>query len=218
MAKANIFSFGLNPKADVRATEIIDGEETIQFSLSFQEKTKKITLPMPGRHNVMNALAAAAACLKAGIDLEVIKKGLESASPEKGRLNKYCLSNGAIVIDDCYNANPASFKAAIDVLSQYQQRHKILVMGDMKELGLDEKAMHQDIGIYAKKAGIDELFTFGELAESASAAFGDKAQHFSSKEDLMNALKIKLNDQAVALVKASRSMHFEDIINHAIPK
>jgi UDP-N-acetylmuramoyl-tripeptide--D-alanyl-D-alanine ligase len=144
----------------------------------------------------------------------------------KGRLQRKDGYNGAVLIDDTYNANPDSMKAAIDVLADQkstQQTSIIFVMGDMAELGADAAAMHADIGLYAKHKGINQLLTFGELSQLASEAFGAQglengAQHFSSLEALVTSLKTQMKKDVTVLVKGSRFMQMERVVEQIVEK
>lgn len=208
-----LISFGLDAKADVTAkikksglTEII----TPKGSFTLQ-------LPLLGKHNVRNALAATAVAIAANINLDAIKTGLQNVKPAPGRMQKYQLPNQLTVIDDTYNANPLSLQAAINTLSALTG-NKILVLGDMKELGLDAKNLHFIAGQKAHASGIDYLFTFGDLSAAASESFGAKAQHFIEKEALLKALQNYLLPGTTILVKGSRSMRMEQVIAKLLPK
>ncbi len=203
-------TFGLHPDADIRATV---NSITQQQHITIHTPTGDIDvkLPLLGTHNVLNALAATAAALAINIGLIAIKDGLESIQPAPGRLQVHLLKNGVNIIDDTYNANPFSLAAAIKTLTGFEGK-KILVLGDMKELGNEEKSLHKDAGISIRQAGIDYLFTFGELSANAACAFGEGAYHFSEQEKLVNALKPFLYNTTTILVKGSRSMHMEKVV------
>jgi UDP-N-acetylmuramoyl-tripeptide--D-alanyl-D-alanine ligase len=171
-----------------------------------------ITLPIPGLHSVNNAVAAAACALASGIGLEQIAKGLAAVKPVSGRLHSYQLRDDITLIDDTYNANPDSFKAAIDVLSCAKGR-KVLVMGDMAELGDKAMQMHEEIGGYAQEKGIDALHSVGLLSAIAANKFGgthhdDKIQLVSAVADIL-AKKTK----TTILIKGSRSSGMDDVVN-----
>lgn len=204
-------SFGFHPEADVTAVLHAGNAPRQHITLKTQAESIDINLPLLGKHNIANALAAAAACLAAGIDLNAVKKGLESMEPAPGRLLMHTLSNGVNIIDDTYNANPFSLQAAVETLSTFAGK-KILVLGDMKELGEDAKTIHQSAGEKIRSAGIDYLFTFGELSENAAQTFGEGAYHFNEQEKLVNALKPFLFNTTTILVKGSRSMKMERVI------
>jgi UDP-N-acetylmuramoyl-tripeptide--D-alanyl-D-alanine ligase len=170
-----------------------------------------LALPLPGAHNLTNALAATAVCLALEIPLDLIRAGLESVEPVPGRLNLRHASRGWTVIDDTYNANPASLYAALQVLAS-QNGEPWLVMGDMKELGGDSRKLHAELGDAARSLGVKRLFALGEASEATVDAFGDHAEHFDSKEGLIDALRAELRPGVTCLVKGSRSMGMEHVV------
>lgn len=204
-----VLTFGIDHAADVRG-EILNAEST--FNVHYQGCVEKVTLAVPGAHNIMNALAAAAASLAAGVSLAEVAAGLKGFAGVKGRLQQKTAANGAKVIDDTYNANPDSMKAALDVLETLGT-HSIFVMGDMGELGPDARSMHAQIGQYARDKGIAKLYAVGELTQAAVVAFGAKAQHFASIESLVEALQAQTSSDDVVLVKGSRFMQMERVVN-----
>jgi len=170
-----------------------------------------------GEHNARNALAAAAAALAAGIELAAIKQGLESFEPVKGRLQVRQADvgslAGATVVDDTYNANPDSMRAAIDVLAA-QPAPRVLVIGDMGEVGDEGPAFHREIGAYARERGIDALFALGDASRDACTAYGDTARHFVDVGALVTALLAAgYGAQATVLVKGSRYMKMERVVD-----
>lgn len=199
-------SFGVHPEADVRGTL-----NQQHLSLHTPKGNITLTLPLLGKHNALNALAAAAAAIAAGIDLQHIKAGLEAVTPASGRMQVHTALNGLTIIDDTYNANPLSLQAAVDTLAGFEGK-KIVVLGDMKELGNDAATLHHTAGEHMRVAGIDYLFTLGELTQHTSQAFGEKAQHFNEASTLISALKPLINNTTTILVKGSRSMHMEKVI------
>lgn len=205
-------SFGLDSAADVCATSV---GQPVTIKTPQGEIT--VDLPLLGKHNVMNALAATAATLAANIDLASIKAGLENVKPAPGRMHQYVLANHARVIDDTYNANPFSLKAAVNTLATFPGT-KIVVLGDMKELGPNEKQLHFAAGQHILSSGIDYLFTLGNLSLETSKGFGDNAQHFTEYDQLIAALNPYLNNDVTVLVKGSRSMHMEKVIAGIIPE
>lgn len=211
----SLVTFGLQ-RGDIHAEQVTQSIEQSRFMLNTPNGRIEIILPAPGVHNVMNALSAAAAAVSLGVALEVIQAGLRAFQGVSGRLRKLQSSRGACVIDDCYNANPASFKAAIDVLSQ-ASGEKILVMGDMGELGSESERFHQEIGGYAKAKGIDQIYAVGRFSAFAGKAFGKGAIVFENKQALVNALTPKLNAETTVLVKGSRSAKMEDILTAIVP-
>ncbi|RQH01038.1 UDP-N-acetylmuramoyl-tripeptide--D-alanyl-D-alanine ligase [Paraburkholderia dinghuensis] len=176
----------------------------------------EVELQVLGAHNAHNALAAAAAALAAGVSLDAIRRGLEGFSPVKGRLQvkQAALGElaGATVIDDTYNANPDSVRAAIDVLAA-NAAPRVLVLGDMGEVGDNGPAFHQEVGAYAKERGIDALYTLGDAARDTSEAFGANAMHAAGVGELVNALAgAGYGSRATILVKGSRFMQMERVV------
>ncbi len=181
-----------------------------RLNVSTQGQAFTLELAAAGVHNVRNALAACAAALAIGIDVTAIVRGLESFAPVAGRLQKKQASNGALVIDDTYNANPDSVRAAIDVLAS-APAPRTLVLGDMGEVGSEGVAFHQEIGAYARQRQIDQLLTLGTLARHASQAFGGDARHFDDM-DTLNAEVAHVPSGASVLVKGSRFMQMERVV------
>jgi UDP-N-acetylmuramoyl-tripeptide--D-alanyl-D-alanine ligase len=171
-----------------------------------------LQLPLPGLHNLTNAMAATAVCLALDVPLAHIKTGLETVKPVPGRLSLKHASAGWTVIDDTYNANPASLYAALQVLAT-ENGEPWLVMGDMKELGADSRKMHAELGDAARSLGVKRLFALGEASTAAVDAFGDRALHFSSRDSLIEALRQELRPGVACLVKGSRSMGMEHVVN-----
>lgn len=171
-----------------------------------------LTLAVPGAHNIMNALAATAASLAAGASLAEVAKGLQGFAGVKGRLQQKVAANGARLIDDTYNANPDSMKVALDVLKS-SGANTVFVMGDMGELGADAESMHAEVGRYAKESGIARMYALGKLTQASVQAFGAQAQHFASFEALVAALQHETTTNDVVLVKGSRFMQMERVVN-----
>lgn len=202
-----IVTFGLEHPADVRA-ELIPGG----FSLNYLNQKINIKLGLLGKHNVMNALAASAVGVANGIALDKIKLALEKMNPEHGRMEVKKGLNGSKVIDDTYNANPLSFKAALESVSK-EKAKKILVLGDMRELGETAVELHRECGKLAKSSGIDQVFATGELMKELVKTFGENAQHYNNQEELIKALLPCLSEDVLVLVKGSRSMKMEKVVD-----
>lgn len=210
-----VLTFGLQPgpgSPDIAGRYVITGFGS-QLSVSIGAETLSIRLAAAGPHNVMNALAAIAACHAIGCNSAALVAGLESFQPVSGRLQQKRAGNGALLIDDTYNANPDSVLAAIDVLAAVVAE-KILVLGDMGEVGTDGAAYHQEIGRYARQHGIDRLLTLGQLAEHSSTAFGQGASHFNHIDGLLACLDTELTSAATVLVKGSRFMKMERVVTY----
>ena len=210
-SKQQQITFGLDAKADVTATYVL-GVVDSNIELLAPVGKASFTLPAPGLHNVRNALAAASAALALDVSLESIAKGLSEFIGAKGRLQPMQGFAGSKVIDDTYNANPMSMKAAVDVLKASKGK-RIFVMGDMAELGDDAPNMHAEIGAYVKAAGIENLFALGKLSKIAVEAFGENATHFASVEALAVALKESMGSEVTVLVKGSRSMKMDRVVD-----
>ena len=175
----------------------------------------EVEIPIAGEHNVYNALAAVGVARELGLTVEEMKRGIESVRTIGGRSN-LIHRNGLTIIDDCYNANPVSMKASIDVLSKAESR-KIAVLGDMGELGADEKALHYSVGEHFAGKGIDMLFCAGELSVAIADAVKNvspetEVYHFVTKEALIEELKGQIREGDTILVKASHFMDFPKIV------
>ncbi|MFX1735023.1 UDP-N-acetylmuramoyl-tripeptide--D-alanyl-D-alanine ligase [Paraburkholderia sp. A1RI_3L] len=188
-----------------------------RLAIESQQGRVEVALQVLGAHNAHNALAAAAAALASGVSLDAIRRGLESFVPVKGRLQvkRAALGDlaGATVIDDTYNANPDSARAAIDVLAQ-QPSPRVLVMGDMGEVGDNGPAFHREVGAYAKERGIDALYALGGASRDMVAAYGSGATHANDVGSLVSALlQAGFGPAATILVKGSRFMQMERVVD-----
>lgn len=174
-----------------------------------------VELQVPGEHNARNALAAIAAAIALNVPQSSIVAGLSGFGGVAGRLQRKAGRNGAMLIDDTYNANPASMRAAIGVLAQ-QPGRRIFVLGDMGELGENAATFHDELGVEARRAGIDSLYALGRFSRGAVDAFGAGAVHFERIEDLYAALDRQLAADVTVLVKGSRFMKMERVVQHCI--
>jgi UDP-N-acetylmuramoyl-tripeptide--D-alanyl-D-alanine ligase len=209
-APRRVLRFGLEHAAEVSADYRLEADFS-NVRIRTPQGDIELRLHVPGLHNVRNAMAAATAALAMGVPLVKIGEGLSQFGGVKGRLQHKVGLHGALVIDDTYNANPASMKAAIDVLATRLDK-KLFVMGDMGELGEEATAMHAEIGSYARQAGIEVLYALGELSRNAVEAFGNDARHFSSIETLAGVLTQEMSSSTVVLVKGSRFMRMERVV------
>jgi len=210
LAGRRVRDFGLDKPAQVggrhRFTHF--GSE---IELRAPEGATKVELHVDGRHSVLNAFAAAACALAAGASLEAVARGLAAFRPVGGRMQRRTARSGGRLIDDSYNANPDSVRAAIDVLAA-ERGAKVLLLGDMAEVGERGVEFHQEIGRYARERGIDRLYAAGALSRACVAAFGDGGRHFATVEDLINAAQGELRPQTTMLVKGSRFMRMERVV------
>jgi UDP-N-acetylmuramoyl-tripeptide--D-alanyl-D-alanine ligase len=204
-------TFGLSEACDVRATYVSTGFGN-NLKVTVPGGDFGLKLAAAGEHNVRNALAAIACALAAGIEQDVIVRGLESFAPVGGRLQQKRALSGALVIDDTYNANPDSMRAAIDVLASYPAP-RILVVGDMGEVGTQGREFHEEIGAYAQSRGIETVLATGELSRYLVPS---GAHHYEQFDDVLAALDKQLggNSEATVLVKGSRFMKMERVVNH----
>lgn len=207
--------YAVDASAALTASRLRREAEGTRFVLSMHGQEAELLLPLPGRHNVANALAAAAIATACGMELEPIARALaESVSDvrEKGRLAELPLADGTRLIDDSYNANPGSTRAAISELSARPGR-RVLILGDMRELGPAAAQLHADAGTWAAQAGIEGLLTLGEQAVHASRSFGLRAQHFATIDALIEALDDQIAPGDAVLVKGSRGSRMERVVN-----
>jgi len=212
-----LYTFSLtNSDADFYASEISQGTKA-----TFLAKTVAgditIHLPLPGKHNVANALAAMAAAISLGATLDNCQKGLQDLSQIDGRLRLLAGLNGSQIIDDSYNANPASLKAAMEVLQSFPGV-RVLVLGDMAELGDEATSAHQETGRQARAMGLDAVYATGEFSRFSAEAFGEGGRHFSTRDELADALAKEISSQWTLLVKGSRSAAMETIVKILQPK
>ena len=207
--KRRTMTFGLDERAALwyHWTPQVFGSD---MQVHFNGQTIHVSLAAAGEHNVRNDCAAFAATCAIGINVECIVRGLQSFVPVAGRLQRKSASNGALVIDDTYNANPDSVRAAIDVLATAPSP-RTLILGDMGEVGPEGIAFHEEIGSYARTRHIDHLFTLGALARHASLAFGSAGRHFEDVDTLNNELG-STSASASILVKGSRFMKMERVV------
>lgn len=207
---------GPDVSADVRAN--LDGVVGVWdeggfrtgFSVQIGGKDLDMELPLAGVHNVRNALVAVAVASVLGIDPEAIRAGLAGLKPVAGRLNPRVGDGGLRLIDDSYNANPDSVRAAIDVLMGLPGRH-CLVLGDLGELGPDAEELHRGLGEAARAAGVDALYTVGKLSALAADAFGEDGRHYSDRTSLIADLRGRLGADDLVLVKGSRLAAMERV-------
>lgn len=206
-----VLRFGLDHKADVGADILEQRVDGSHFVLSTPQGDADVQLPLPGRHNIANALAASAIALALDVPLDTIVEGLEQVPAVEGRLKRIAMPNGWTLIDDSYNANPSSMHAAIDTLS-LAAGERWLVLGDMAELGADARALHAGVGRHAHERGIQKLFAVGPLNVATVEAFGAGATHYADKAALIDALHAQLHAGVTCLVKGSHSAGMEHVV------
>jgi UDP-N-acetylmuramoyl-tripeptide--D-alanyl-D-alanine ligase len=215
LAGRRVLRFGLEASADISARDVQADSEHTRFMLTSADGDIAINLAMPGRHNVRNALAAASMAIAVGATLQQVRDGLEAMQSVAGRQVTHRLRNGALLIDDSYNANPGSLDAAIESLAS-TGGDSWLVLGDMRELGMDEVALHRQAGQRAKAAGISHLLAIGPLSAAAVQGFGHGARHFERHAELAEVLVGGLGTGMRVLVKGSRGSAMDRIVKHLL--
>jgi len=205
-------TFALNNSADVMAVELQQNDNNSNFTLKTNSGEIAIHLPLPGQHNIMNALTASACALACGCSLEEIQQGLQNMQAVKGRL-QITKVNNITIIDDTYNANPTSLNAALAILNKHPSP-AWLVLGDMNELGSQSANFHKEAGEQAREMGVERLYALGEMSKYAAESFGEGGQHFENHQDLIKSLhnQLSLSPQTTILIKGSRGMQMEKVV------
>jgi UDP-N-acetylmuramoyl-tripeptide--D-alanyl-D-alanine ligase len=212
---ARISSFGLRPEAEFRAEalqfKVDEAGFTSRFQLRHAGSSVMVTLALAGRHNVQNALAAAAAAVSAGATLEQVAAGLGAMRAVRGRMEFRRTHHGAWLIDDTYNANPSSARAALEVLGELPGR-RWLALGDMAELGEFAHSSHRELGEFARSQGVERLYSIGALGALAAERFGAGGSHYGDAADLSRALDADLSADVRLLIKGSRVNRLERVV------
>ena len=217
--KNEVLLYGWSPDAAIRAQEVKEGEQAISFLLIFGQESIAVRLNSPGRFMISNALAAAAVGYLLGISAATVKKGIETFTPEAGRMNIFHLPNGVHMIDDCYNANPDSMKAALAALSQMgTTSRRIFVAGDMLELGAQAPQFHSKVGALAAHSEISRLYAKGEFADWVASGARDEGLPAAntitgSRAEIIEDLTAWLRPGDWVLVKGSRGMAMEKVVD-----
>ena len=201
-------TFALHKPADIQAENVQIDPTASHFMVKLDNKFNYINLPLPGEHNVSNALAAIAVTSALGVSIDAIEKGLALMPSVPHRLQLRKGFNQSQLIDDSYNANPGSYQRALSVLMSFSGQHW-LVLGDFAELGTDSVMIHSQMGAQAKKAGVVRLWTMGEQSENATREFGNGAQHFKTMDELQKGLEEALSGDVNCLIKGSRFMKLD---------
>jgi UDP-N-acetylmuramoyl-tripeptide--D-alanyl-D-alanine ligase len=215
-------TFGFSEKADVRAANIRLWPDLPSFETDISGEHVHIRLPLYGKFNIYNALAACAAAVKLGIKAQDIVKGLETFSLPKWRMEKHQLLSGALVINDAYNANPSSMRESIEsIVESFQDKEKVVVLGDMLELGENSSSEHKELGEFISAKPLSRVIFFGEQMKNAFAAVKDsgaEAKHFMKKDELVLEIRRHMNSDSVILFKASRGIGFEEVVGSIISR
>jgi UDP-N-acetylmuramoyl-tripeptide--D-alanyl-D-alanine ligase len=207
-------TFGMHERADFTGSVLAERLEAQGFRTEFELVSPlgqcRVSIPLAGEHNVMNALAAAATAAAAGASLEAIAEGLASVRPVAGRLRLRPALNGARLIDDSYNANPGSVRAGLRSLAAVPGEHW-LVLGEMRELGEDSPRLHAEIGELARSSGVQRLLAVGEEARRAVDAYGEGGEWYADVDTLIAAVQPAMQEGVTVLVKGSRSNRLERV-------
>ncbi|NWG40190.1 MAG: UDP-N-acetylmuramoyl-tripeptide--D-alanyl-D-alanine ligase [Hydrogenophilaceae bacterium] len=209
-AGRRILTFGFNRDADVCGEYSSNGRDNLVIHAR-ERGSATVNLQVPGEHNARNALAATACAMAVGVDLQIAARALSDFAGVKGRLQRKPGLHGGRFIDDTYNANPDSTRAALAVLSR-EKGHKYFVLGDMGELGETAPALHAQVGLDARQAGVERLFGLGDLSKEAVRAFGQGGMHFERIEELLAEVENALAPDVTVLVKGSRAMRMERVL------
>jgi len=212
---ANVIKVSLHDSAaDCYAKNIISAYDTVSFDLHIKQEKIAVVINALGEHSVRNALMAAAMAYAVGANLTNVLQGLAKFSPVGGRMSRHIGINNSLIIDDSYNANPGSVRVALDVLAA-REGTRIFVLGDLAELGDNEKDLHASLGEYAKQKNIDHFFTLGKLSEYASKAYGSQLEqhHFIARDLLIAQLKELATSNTTILIKGSRSAKMDLVVS-----
>jgi UDP-N-acetylmuramoyl-tripeptide--D-alanyl-D-alanine ligase len=210
VASRRLIRFGLGADAEVSA-RFREGADGFEFTLVVPGGEIDVSSPLLGLHNVVNAIAAASLAFAVGVPLQTIRAGLEAATPVAGRSARRVHGSGAVIIDDTYNANPASFAAAINTLAACAGC-RILVVGDMRELGSEAEHLHAEVGALARSKGVDRLYAVGELSRASAQAFGSHGRHFADQSALTDALHVEMAPGNTLLIKGSRGSAMDRVV------
>ncbi|PHS25593.1 MAG: UDP-N-acetylmuramoyl-tripeptide--D-alanyl-D-alanine ligase [Methylophaga sp.] len=210
LAGKQIISFALENDADITAQNLQLDPDASHFMVKLDDEFHHINLPLPGLHNVANALAAISVTKALDIAPAAMVKGLSLMASVPHRLQLRTGVNGSHLLDDSYNANPSSYQPALQALMAFHSQHW-LVLGDFAELGKESEAIHYQMGLDAKESGITRLWTIGVQSRNASEAYGEGAQHFDTMDELKKQLKTELTEDVTCLIKGSRFMQLDKL-------
>ena len=230
VGERTVFSFGWSDRASVWSqqgsvhSDFVDGQFKTAFRLNYLQQSVDVRLNLMGEHNVLNALAAASAAVALGVSLSDIAKGLAELKPVGGRMQPMAGINGSLIINDCYNASPNSFKAGLRCVLELE-KPVWLVLGDFAELGDESTEIHRQLGELVVKTNVQKVFAVGEQMKSAVKVMQEstanneiEAKHFASKAELIEAVLAAIEEGVVMLVKGSRSQGLEDIVERLLEK
>ncbi|MCH1963495.1 UDP-N-acetylmuramoyl-tripeptide--D-alanyl-D-alanine ligase [Clostridium perfringens] len=216
-AEYKIVKTGVGENFEIGAKNIALEELSSKFTVYDGEKEEEFSLDMPGEHNISNLMLGIAIAKELGVSFEEMKRGLKNIEATSMRL-ELIKKDGFSILNDCYNSSPVAVKSAIDVMKNIEGKRRIAVLGTMRELGHKSEEAHEEIGKYAKENGIEKVLCFGDFSENIKEGYGEGCTVYKNKEELINDLLNIICEGDIILVKASRSLKFEEITKALLEK
>ncbi|MDU2443886.1 MAG: UDP-N-acetylmuramoyl-tripeptide--D-alanyl-D-alanine ligase [Clostridium perfringens] len=216
-AEYKIVKTGVGENFKIGAKNIALEELSSKFTVYDGEKEEEFSLDMPGEHNISNLMLGIAIAKELGVSFEEMKRGLNNIEATSMRL-ELIKKDGFSILNDCYNSSPVAVKSAIDVMKNIEGKRRIAVLGTMRELGYKSEEAHEEIGKYAKENGIEKVLCFGDFSENIKEGYGEGCTVYENKEELIKDLLNIICDGDIILVKASRSLKFEEITKALLEK
>ena len=216
-AEYKIVKTGVGENFKIGAKNIALEELSSKFTVYDGEKEEEFSLDMPGEHNISNLMLGIAIAKELGVSFEEMKRGLKNIEATSMRL-ELIKKDGFSILNDCYNSSPVAVKSAIDVMKNIEGKRRIAVLGTMRELGHKSEEAHEEIGKYAKENGIEKVLCFGDFSENIKEEYGEGCTVYKNKEELINDLLNIICEGDIILVKASRSLKFEEITKALLEK
>lgn len=216
-AEYKIVKTGVGENFEIGAKNIALEELSSKFTVYDGKKEEEFSLDMPGEHNISNLMLGIAIAKELGVSFEEMKKGLNNIEATSMRL-ELIKKDGFSILNDCYNSSPVAVKSAIDVMKNLEGKRRMAVLGTMRELGHKSKEAHEEIGKYAKENGIEKVLCFGDFSENIKEGYGEGCAVYKNKEELINDLLNIICEGDIILVKASRSLKFEEITKALLEK
>ncbi|MDT9336121.1 UDP-N-acetylmuramoyl-tripeptide--D-alanyl-D-alanine ligase [Clostridium perfringens] len=216
-AEYKIVKTGVGENFEIGAKNIALEELSSKFTVYDGEKEEEFSLDMPGEHNISNLMLGIAIAKELGVSFEEMKRGLNNIEATSMRL-ELIKKDGFSILNDCYNSSPVAVKSAIDVMKNIKGKRRIAVLGTMRELGHKSEEAHEEIGKYAKENGIEKVLCFGDFSENIKEGYGEGCTVYKNKEELINDLLNIICEGDIILVKASRSLKFEEITKALLEK
>ena len=216
-AEYKIVKSGVGENFKIGAKNIALEELSSKFTVYDGEKEEEFSLDMPGEHNISNLMLGIAIAKELGVSFEEMKRGLKNIEATSMRL-ELIKKDGFSILNDCYNSSPVAVKSAIDVMKNIEGKRRIAVLGTMRELGHKSEEAHEEIGKYAKENGIEKVLCFGDFSENIKEGYGEGCTVYENKEELIKDLLNIICEGDIILVKASRSLKFEEITKALLEK